>query len=43
MPISTTVRISSYRRHRPSGQAVVTLNGRDFYLGKHKSAKNRTC
>lgn len=23
----------SYQRHKPSGQAVVTLNGRDFYLG----------
>ena len=22
-----------YRKHRASGQAVVTLNGRDFYLG----------
>lgn len=24
-----------YRRHRASGQAVVTLDGRDFYLGAH--------
>jgi integrase len=24
-----------YRRHKPSGQAVVTLNGHDHYLGKH--------
>ncbi|WP_406699189.1 site-specific integrase [Singulisphaera sp. Ch08] len=29
------VRTPSYRFHKPSGQAVVTLNGRDFYLGKH--------
>jgi integrase len=27
----------SYRRHKASGQAVVTLNGRDFYLGPHGS------
>jgi hypothetical protein len=26
-------RIPSYRHHKPSGQAVVTLNGRDIYLG----------
>ena len=28
------VRVPSYRRHKQSGQAVVTLNGRDFYLGQ---------
>ncbi len=27
-------RLPSYRLHRPTGQAVVTLSGRDFYLGK---------
>jgi integrase len=27
--------IPSYRKHRASGQAVVSLNGRDFYLGPH--------
>src|ERR1022692_4114147 len=27
--------IPSYRRHRASGQAVVTLNGVDHYLGPH--------
>jgi hypothetical protein len=26
-------RVPSYLHHRPSGQAVVTLNGRDFYPG----------
>jgi integrase len=26
-----------YRLHKPSGQAVVTLNGKDFYLGRWKS------
>jgi hypothetical protein len=24
-----------YRKHKASGQAVVTLNGRDSYLGPH--------
>jgi len=28
-------RVPTYRRHKPTGQAVVTLNGRDHYLGKH--------
>ena len=27
--------IPSYRRHRASGQAVVTLNGVDHYLGPY--------
>ncbi|NRA97359.1 MAG: hypothetical protein HRU14_14250, partial [Planctomycetes bacterium] len=31
----------SYRRHAPSGQAVVTLNGRDFYLGPHGSQASK--
>jgi len=26
-----------YRLHRPSGQAVVTINGRQIYLGPHGS------
>jgi len=30
-------RILSCRLHRPSGQAVVTLNGKDYYLGLWKS------
>jgi hypothetical protein len=30
-----TNRNPSYRRHRASGQAVVTLNGQDVYLGPH--------
>lgn len=25
----------AYRKHRPTGQAVVTINGRDHYLGPH--------
>ena len=27
--------VPKYRRHRASGQAVVTLSGQDFYLGPH--------
>lgn len=27
--------LPKYRKHRASGQAVVTLNGRDCYLGPH--------
>ena len=28
-------KIPSYRLHKPTSQAVVRLNGQDFYLGKH--------
>lgn len=28
-------RVPRYRLHKPSGQAVVTLSGRDHYLGPH--------
>jgi integrase len=34
-------RTPQYRHHRPSGQAVVTLSGRDFYLGKHGTPESR--
>lgn len=30
-----------YRLHKPSGQAVVTLCGKDFYLGPHGTAASR--
>lgn len=30
-----TGRVPKYRKHRASGQAIVTLNGRDHYLGPH--------
>lgn len=36
-----TNRIPSYRLHKPSGQAVVTLCGRDIYLGAHGSPPSR--
>jgi hypothetical protein len=31
-----SARTPSYRLHRPSGQAVVTLNGRDFWFIRRK-------
>ncbi len=34
-------RTPSYRLHKPTGQAVVTINGRDLYLGRHGSAESR--
>jgi integrase len=40
MPIGTP-RTPSYRLHRPSGQAVVTIDGRDHYLGKHGTPESR--
>lgn len=37
----TRLRIPSYRKHKASGKAVVTLDGRDFYLGPHGSQISR--
>lgn len=31
----------SYRLHKPTGQAVVTLCGRDFYLGKYGTPESK--
>ena len=31
----------SYRKHRASGQAIVTLSGQDFYLGPHGTKASR--
>lgn len=36
-----TNRLPSYRLHKPSGQAIVTLDGRDFYLGIHNTEESR--
>ena len=30
-----------YRKHKPTGQAVVTLSGKDFYLGQHGTRASR--
>lgn len=34
-------KVPSYRLHKPSGQAVVTLGGTDHYLGEHNSPQSR--
>lgn len=39
--MSRTKKPPSYRLHKQTGQAVVTLNGRDHYLGKHGSEASR--
>ena len=41
MPAKTALRVPSYRRHKPTGQAVVTLSGKDHYLGKWNTAASR--
>lgn len=41
MPKLSPSAVPAYRRHKQSGQAVVTLNGRDHLLGKHDSAPSR--
>ena len=38
---SSTPRVPSYRRHKPSGQAVVTLAGKDHYLGRYGTRASR--
>ena len=30
-----------YRRHKPTGQAVVRIDGRDYYLGEHGSPASK--
>jgi integrase len=40
MPKLTT-RLPKYRKHKGSGQAVVTLNGQDYYLGVHGTAASK--
>lgn len=35
-------RTPSYRLHKATRQAVVTLNGRDYYLGEHGSQVSRS-
>ncbi len=34
------IKIPKYRHHKPSGKAVVTLAGKDFYLGKYDSEES---
>jgi integrase len=39
--MTTKKRIPSYRKHKATGQAVVSIHGKDFYLGKHNTATSR--
>ncbi|HEY7115179.1 MAG TPA: hypothetical protein VH475_01255, partial [Tepidisphaeraceae bacterium] len=41
MPKLRDNQVPSYRRHKQSGKAVVTLNGKDFLLGPHGSTESR--
>lgn len=41
MPRLRANQVPSYRLHKQSGQAIVTLNGRDFTLGLYDSAPSR--
>jgi hypothetical protein len=42
MPQQKVPSIPSYRLHKPTGLAVVRLNGQDFYLGRHGEEPGRT-
>jgi len=41
MPRLTPARVPSYRLHKQSGQALVTLNGKDHLHGAHGSPESR--
>jgi hypothetical protein len=41
MPKLADDQVPSYRIHRQSGQAIVTLSGRDVLLGKHGTRESR--
>ena len=41
MPKKRTKEIPSYRHHEARGLAVVTLDGRDIYLGPYGSAESK--
>lgn len=36
-----TASLPKYRKHRASGQALVSINGRDHYLGPHGTKTSR--
>jgi integrase len=42
MPAINSSRVPSYRKHKATGQAVVTLNGKDHYLGQHGTKASKT-
>lgn len=37
-----SVSVPKYRKHRASGQAVVTIGGKDYYLGPHGTKASKT-
>lgn len=37
-----SAKLPKYRKHRPTGRAVVTLNGKDHYLGMHGTNASKT-
>jgi hypothetical protein len=39
--LAVSTRAPSYRLHKPTNQAVVTIDSRDFYLGIYDSPKSR--
>ncbi|TWU17587.1 hypothetical protein Pla144_51090 [Bythopirellula polymerisocia] len=41
MSNANSLRVPKYRRHKAKGLAVVTLNGKDLYLGKYGSAASK--
>ena len=41
MPVLKADRLPKYRKHKASGQAIVTLAGRDHYLGPHGTQASR--
>jgi integrase len=41
MPRTSSEFVPTYRKHKPTGQAVVTLSGKDHYLGRYNTAASR--
>lgn len=41
MPNAHSTRTPSYRKHKATGQAVVTLSGKDPYLGRYGTAASK--
>jgi hypothetical protein len=41
MPKLSETEVPSYRRHKQSGQAIVTLSKRDILLGEYGSRESR--
>src|SRR5262245_26896278 len=41
MPRIADTEVPSYRRHKQSGQAIVTLSGKDILLGKYGTRESR--